>query len=445
MGTTDGPRVSTPTAATTVIAHATIVTVDDGDTVIDDGALAMRNGAIIAVGPSAPVLAEHAGAAVVDARGAIAMPGLINTHAHLAMTMFRGVADDRDLQSFLDRVFPLEAAMLSAATVEVGVRMALAESISAGCTATLDMYFWPEAAAAVADEAGFRLLAGPVFFGFPGPEQRPFPQRLAWADEVLESWPGPRWVMPHSTYTLTPDELIAVGALGRRHGARMHIHACENAAEVVTVRERYRRTPIGVLDDAGLLDGNTVLAHAVVLDDDEVVRLAATGTAVAHCPLSNLKTASGVARLPELLAAGVTVGLGTDGTATGNDLDLFLAMRLAATVHKGTALDAEVVPARAALRMATIDAARAIGIDHLVGSLSVGKRADVVLLDPDALALTPSYDPVSAIVYAAGRGDVRDVWIDGRRVLDARQLTTIDAHATIAAMRTLADTVRAAS
>jgi len=437
--------MSTSTGATTVIAHATIVTVDDDDAVVDDGALAMRDGGIVAVGRSEQVVAQHPHANVIDARGAIALPGLINTHAHLAMTMFRGIADDRDLQSFLDRVFPLEAALLSHATVEIGVRLALAESISAGCTTTLDMYFWPEAATAVAAESGFRLLAGPVFIGFPGPDQRPFAQRLAWADEALSSWAGPRWVMPHSTYTLTPDELIAIGALARRHGARMHIHACENAAEVATVRERYGRTPIGVLDDAGLLDANTTLAHAVVLDDDEIARLAARGTAIAHCPLSNLKTASGIARLPELLGAGVTVGLGTDGTATGNDLDLFLAMRLAATLHKGTAGDAEVVPARAALAMATIDAARAIGIDHLVGSLAVGKRADVVLLDPGSLALTPSYDPVSTIVYAAGRGDVRDVWIDGLRVLDDRRLTTIDAVATIAAMRSLAATVRASS
>ena len=236
---------------------------------------------------------------------------------------------------------------------------------------------------------------------------------------------------------MSPDELAVVGELAARIGARFHIHASENAAEVATVRERYGRTPVELLDDVGLLRPGTVLAHAVVLNDAEVARIAATETAVAHCPLSNMKLASGVCRVPDLLAAGATVGLGTDGTASSNDLDLFMAMRVAAVLHKGVRLDAELLPARQVLRMATIDAARALGIDHLVGSIEVGKRADLVRLDPHSPSLTPSYDAASTVVYSAARADVLDVWVNGRQVVRGRECTTIDVPATLAEVRTI--------
>ena len=231
-----------------------------------------------------------------------------------------------------------------------------------------------------------------------------------------------------------------MGELARRTGARFHIHASENDSEVSDVRARYGRTPVELLDDHGLLGPTTLLAHAVVLNDDEVARLGETRTAVAHCPLSNMKLASGVCRVPDLLAAGATVGLGTDGCASSNDLDLFIGMRMAALLHKGVRKDATLLPAPAVLRMATIGSAQALGIGDIVGSIEVGKRADIVRLDPDSPSLTPSFEAASTIVYAASRGDVVDVWVNGRQVVDNRVLTTIDLPATLTALRSLTRT-----
>jgi 5-methylthioadenosine/S-adenosylhomocysteine deaminase len=234
---------------------------------------------------------------------------------------------------------------------------------------------------------------------------------------------------------MDPTQLSMVGEFAKQIGARFHIHAAENAGEVADVTSRFGRSPVELLDDYGLLRDGTVLAHAVVLSDDEIARIASTQTAVAHCPSSNMKLASGFCRVPELLAAGVTVGLGTDGPSSSNDLDMFTAIRVAALVQKGHRLDPTVLPAAAILRMATMGSARALGIDHLVGSIEVGKRADLVRLDANSPSLVPSYDPVSSIVYAASRADVVDVWIDGRQVVADRSCTTIDRSETLRDLR----------
>jgi 5-methylthioadenosine/S-adenosylhomocysteine deaminase len=234
---------------------------------------------------------------------------------------------------------------------------------------------------------------------------------------------------------MDPEQLGEVGELAATEGARFHIHASENAGEVADVQSRFGRTPVELLDDKGLLRPGTVLAHAVVLSDAEIARLAETHTAVAHCPSSNMKLASGFCRVPELLAAGVTVGLGTDGPSSSNDLDMLAAMRVAALIHKGNRLDPTVLPAAAILRMATMGSAAALGIDQLVGSIEVGKKADLVRLDPSSPSLTPVYDPTSTIVYAASRADVVDVWIDGVAVVQNRACTTLNLDAALHDLR----------
>lgn len=418
--------------STTVITHTTLVTADEQNRVLRDATVVIEDDTIAEI-RSASSPSIRGSRNTVDARGGIVMPGLINAHAHLAMTMFRGFADDRDLQGFLDRLFPVEERVLSEETVRLGARLAFAESLRAGCTGALDMFWWPEASLDEAARAGFHLESGPIFIGFPGPDRTVFEDRVARARSTAPH----RWLFAHGTYTMQPAQLDEVGRLAAELGARFHIHASENQSEVDDVRSRFGRTPIDLLDQYGLLRAGTVLAHAVVLDDREIRRLAATGTAVAHCPLSNLKLASGMCRVPDLLEAGVVVGLGTDGSASSNDLDLFIAMRTAALLHKGVRHDAGVLPAGTVLKMATIESAKALGIDRQVGSIEVGKRADIVRLDPDAPALTPSYDPISTIVYSASRAEVLDVWVAGEQVVANRGCTTIDVASTLTAMRKL--------
>jgi len=419
----------------TAIVGATVVTCDEEAKVIHDGTVVIDGTTILDVGPRDAVATN--GATLIHARGAILHPALINAHAHLAMTIFRGAADDRDLQGFLERIFPLEAHHCSEASIAAGVRLAIGESFLAGCTSALDMYFWPDVAQAVAAEAGFRLHNGPVFMGFPTPDCPSVETQL----ERFTASPSP-WIVAHGTYTLSVEELTSLAALRLAHAARFTIHAAENAGEVATVLEKTQKTPVALLDDLGLLGPHSVLAHVVTVTDEEIARLGATATIVAHCPLSNLKLASGICRTPQLIAAGATVALGTDGPASSDDLDLYTAMRFAALIARGATGDATALSAREVLEMATINGARALGLADTLGSITPGKDADLVLLDGQSAALTPSVDPIASIVYAASRADVRDVWAKGRQVVANRQLTTIDLGRAVAEVRELVATWR---
>jgi 5-methylthioadenosine/S-adenosylhomocysteine deaminase len=423
--------------ATTAITNATIVTSDAGDQVIAGGTIVFSDDVIVEILPNG--VAPHSAIDTrIDARGGIVMPGLINAHTHLAMTLFRGYADDLDLQAFLDRLIPAETAVLSEAHVRTGARLAFAEALRSGSTSALDMYWWPLASLDEAERAGFGLQTGPIFIGFDGPDRTPWETRI----EQAKATAPHSWLFAHGTYTMDPEQLAELGALAAELGTQFHIHASENAHEVADVRSRFGCSPVELLDRHGLLRPGTVLAHAVVLDDDEISRIAETGTAVAHCPMSNMKLASGFCRVPELRAAGVVVGLGTDGPSSSNDLDMFGAMRAAATIHKGNRLDATALPAVDVLRMATINGARALGIDDRVGSIEVGKQVDLVLLDADSPSLNPVYDAISTVVYAASRADVTDVWANGHRVVENRSCTTIDMERTLAEVREEAELIR---
>ena len=419
------------------VVDATVITMDAEGTVHDRANIVVDGGVITAVDTDlAPADARR----VIDARGGIVVPGLVNAHTHMAMTMFRGLADDVDLDGFLARLLPAEGDVLSEETVAAGTALAVAECLRAGITTALDMYFFPETSASVAETAGFDLRTGPVFVEFAGADKRRFDERVAWAAELLAATPAERrWVCPHSTYLLDEHQLAAIGTLAAELGARVHVHACETAAELAAVRQRHGRSPIEVLQDAGLLGPATVLAHGVHLDDDDLAMVAASGAAVAHCPASNQKLGSGFARIPELLAAGVPVALGTDGAASANDLDPWLAMRLAA-YPLAARCGPGTIDAATVLAMATTGGAHALG-DPAIGTIEVGTRADLVVLDAASPSLAPVYDPVSAAVYAAGRGDVRSVVANGKVVVDDRQLTTIDVDAAIATVRSLGERI----
>lgn len=420
-----------------VLRGATIVTVDDDDRIVRDGAVAVRDGRIVAVGTSEES-ASWEGGASVDVSGCVVMPGLVNTHTHLAMTMFRGYADDVTLEEFLARIVPREMEVLTPHNVELGTTVGAVESLLAGVTTALDMYFYEEAGASGAARAGLRLLTGPTFLGEGGPDGLTFEQTLeraeAWLGEQ-PSWPPPV-LAPHSVYTLSPEQVQQVSALAASYGAQLQIHAAESAAEVNMVVGRHGRRPVELLGHLGVLEQvHTIIGHGVHLTDGERTMLAEAGGAVAHCPVSNAKLASGMADVVALQRAGVTVGLGTDGAATSNDLDLWTAMRFAGALPKLLHQDPTALPARDIVRLATIDGARALGIGAETGSLAVGKRADLVVVDTDRPHLAGVPDPYSLLAYAAGRGDVRDVFVDGRHVVEDRQVTTVDVSVLLAELR----------
>ncbi len=396
------------------------------DDILGDATVVWKGAQIIDVGPAGEIAERHPDVEVIRLRGHALIPGLVNAHTHLAMTMFRGIADDVSLEDFLGTVLPLESRVLSSETVHQGALAAMVESHLAGVTTALDMYFFADEVMAAAGRSGFRALSGPVVLDGPGPDSlgTTAEQRFGSARKWLEKHPGRTdWrpaVGPHSTYLASPETLDAAGTLARGASAIFHIHAAETADEVALVAGTRGSRPVELLGEMGLLDERTVLAHGVHLTNAEMEAVGDCGASVVHCPASNLKLASGVADVPRLIERGVNVALGTDGAASSNDLDLLGVVRLAALLHKGagrSAPDATVVSAHEALRMATLNGARALGLDGALGFLGPGAQADMVAIDLDRAHTQPVYDVFSAIVYAAGRGDVTDVWSRGVHVV----------------------------
>lgn len=416
------------------IENATVVCMDGARRVLPGAAVAVRDGRIVAVGAAAAGFAGER----FDARGRILIPGLIQAHVHLCQTLFRGMADGLALLDWLaTRIWPLEAAH-DERSLALSARLGIAELIRGGTTACLDMgtVDHTDEIFAAAREAGFRLTGGKAHMDEgerlpPGwPEETG--ASLREAEALCRRWHGagegrlryafaPRFVLSCS------DRLLAeVGPMAKALGARLHTHASENADECRAVRRRFGRDNVAVLADLGLAGPDAALAHLVHPDADEIARLAAAGATVVHCPGSNLKLGSGIAPIPELLAAGVPVAIGADGAPCNDSLDAFLELRLAALLHRPRC-GPGVLSAMRVLELATLGGARALGLEGELGSIEVGKRADLVLLDLDRVhALPEGGDVYGRIVYAAGRGDVAAVWIDGRPVLRDGRLTTLD-------------------
>ncbi len=425
------------------IEHLTyLVTVDESDSVLRDATIEITDGTITAVGPAMPrdgsdPAADSERVTVIDGRGKLALPGLVNLHTHLPMTLLRGLAEHVDLQGFLAKVWAAEGAVMDPDTVELGARLGALESLRGGCTTQLDMYFHHEAAHRGAVAVGSRHVGGPVFFDFPGPDGLTWEQRIA----GLRDWPRvmaeiggptvPAAGLPHGTYTVSVEHLSQIAETVRGWGlerALLCTHVSENAAENAEVRERYAATPTGLLDKAGWLDGSVpvVFGHGVHLDESDREIAARSEVTVAHCPGSNLKLSSGALDWQEWHDDGIRVGLGTDGCSSSNDLDMWQVMRQAALLARLTSGRPDIAPAEQVLRAATIDGARALGLGDLIGSLEVGKRADLVLVDLDQPHLTPVHDVPALLVFAAGRGDVTDVLVDGEVVVRHGHSTRID-------------------
>jgi 5-methylthioadenosine/S-adenosylhomocysteine deaminase len=428
-----------------IIQNALVVAADAAGTVLRDGAVAVADGRIERLGPTAEIGADAA--EVIDARGLLLMPGLINTHCHAGDSLFRGLVEDLPLEPWLQTVWKAEGAILDRDTVRLGATLGFAELLLGGVTTVMDMFWHPRETVAAARALGLRVSTGGIFFDGPGVDRRTPAERIADATAFFVEFAGADDVLPgtfpHGAYTVGPDNLQAAKRLADAHGGRYSIHAAETRAEQAEVTGRYGRSVIRHLDALGLLDARTVLAHCVWLDDEEIAILARTGASVAHNPVSNLKLASGIARIPDMLAAGVRVTVGTDGAISGNDLDLWMALRLAATLHRAATLDAAAVTTAQALRMVTLDGAAALGAADRIGSLEPGKLADMILLDLGRAHAVPLFDPTTHLVFSCAKSDVRHVFVGGRQVVRDAALTRVSLADTLAEVEALVPRIAA--
>lgn len=428
----------------TLILGPLVVTMDAGERILDAGAVAVRDGEIVAVGTRADLEGCEA-ADTIDATGRLLMPGLVNAHTHLGDSLFRGLVEELPLEAWLERLWISEREFVSRESVELGARLAMAEMIRGGTTCALDMFWFPEAAADAAVRAGFRLATGPIFFDFDGPDGVSVEDRIATGERWLERYAQEPLitpcVQPHNQLTVSPEGLRAARDLADRAGALFHTHCSETATEVQQTVDRFGRTPAAHLDELGILDERTVLAHCVHLADDDFVRIRRAGAAVLHNPLSNLKLGSGIAPVARMLDEGIPVALGTDGPVSSNDLDMWTAMRFAGLLQRGAHMDPVLTPARDVVRTATTVGAEALGLGDRVGRLAEGYRADLILVDLARPHLTPMYDVYGHLVYSVGRDDIRSVMVDGRWVMRDRTLETIDETAVLAEMTGLASAI----
>ncbi len=415
-----------------LLIHARwVIPVEPERQVLPHHAVAVRDGRIAAVLPSDQARREISAGEVVELPGHALIPGLVNAHTHAAMNLFRGLADDLPLMIWLqNHIWPAEQRWVGPAFVAAGTRLALAEMIRSGTTCFNDMYFHPDVTAEAALAAGMRAVVGMILIDFPsswaGDAGEYLDRGLALHDRYRHEPLVKMIFAPHAPYTVSDAPLQKVRTLAEELALPIHMHVHETAAEVAEFEQHRGERPLAHLDALGLLGPNLVAVHMTQLDDAEIERLAATGVKVVHCPQSNLKLASGFCPVARLLAAGMTVALGTDGAASNNDLDMLDEMRTAALLAKGVAGDAAAVPAHQALAMATLHGARALGLEEEIGSLVPGKWADLAAVNLETVETTPLYDPVSHLVYAAGRDQVTHLWVAGKALMTERRLLTLD-------------------
>lgn len=414
-----------------LISGGTVVTMDAQKRVIEDGAVAVRGDSIVAVGSRAEVEAQFEPTKTIDARGTLVLPGLINGHAHAAMSLFRGIADDLALDEWLHKyIFPAEARNVTEDFVTWGTRLGVLEMLRGGITTYADMYYFEDAVARATKEAGMRGILGETVIDFPAPDNKTLAQTFQYTQEYINHWKGDALitpaVAPHSIYTCSEKTLEDAAALARRNGVPILIHIAEAPFELQQSREKNGATPVAYLQRIGLLGPDVVGAHCVWVNQADIATLTHFGVGCINNPSSNMKTAAGVMPVIEMLAAGEAIGLATDGAASNNNLDLFEEMDLAAKLQKITRMDPRALPAEQVVEMATIGGARAIHLDKQIGSLEPGKKADLVLVDTTAPHATPMYNVYSELVYALKATDVRTVIIAGKMVMEDRRMLTLN-------------------
>jgi 5-methylthioadenosine/S-adenosylhomocysteine deaminase len=414
-----------------LVLNGTLVTMDKERHVIPDAGVAVEHGRIVAVGPSADILSMYSAAERVDANGKLIIPGLINGHTHVPMTLFRGLADDLDLQEWLTKyIFPAEAKNVTEEFVRAGTRLGLAEMIRGGTTTYCDMYYFEDAIADETSKAGVRGVLGETVIDFPVADNKTNAEAMAYVERYVKKWQGNELIVPavapHAPYTVSEEHLKAIRAFSDRTGAPIVTHISETKREVDDSLKAKGASPVDYLYRIGFLSDRVIAAHMVWPNPGEIEILKRAGVGVVHNPQSNMKLASGVAPVPKMIAEGLRVGLGTDGAASNNDLSMWEEMDTAAKLHKLISNDPKVMTAEQAFELATISGARALHMEKEIGSIEKGKRADLVLVNRDALNQIPLYNVYSDLVYATKASDVETVIINGRVVMRDRRLLTLN-------------------
>ena len=432
-----------------VIHNGTILTENETDDVIANGLICVKDTRLVRIESRPPDTPPPAATETIDATGGLIMPGLVNTHTHLPMTLFRGLADDLPLDTWLnEHIFPAESRHINPETVRIGTLLAIAEMLLSGTTTCCDGYFYEDVVAETIAPTGLRAVVGDCVDECIG-TRLPAPSRnIQTAADFLDRWKGRHplitpSVFCHSPYTCGASTLGAAKKLAGDDGVLFQIHAAETSSETEQSLAEHGLSPIARLDHIGVLDKKTLLVHCVHLSPDDITTITKTGAKISHNPESNMKLAAGIAPIPALLSAGLTMGLGTDGCASNNNLDLFGEMDTTAKLHKVTSKDPTVLDARRVLKMATIDGARAIGLDDITGSLEIDKQADVIVLDTKRPHLTPLYNPWSHVVYAARGSDVTHTVVAGRIVVANGCLKTLNVNDIIDDARKVGQQIKA--
>jgi 5-methylthioadenosine/S-adenosylhomocysteine deaminase len=432
-----------------LITGGTVVSMDGSRTILDDGAVAVKGDTIVAVGPRGELEARYTASQTIDAKGKLVLPGFINGHTHVPMTLFRGLHDDVTLNDWLYKyIFPAEAKNVNEEFVRWGTRLAAAEQIRGGVTTFADMYYFEDAVAEETKAAGMRGVLGETFIDFPAPDNKSEAEMLAYTEKFLKKWQGDALihaaVAPHSIYTCSQKTLQDAAALARKYNAPILIHTGEMKKEWDDSLKQNGMSPVQYMDKIGLLGPDVVSAHCIFVDAADEKTLAQKQVGCVHNPSSNMMIASGVSPVADMRAAGIAVGLGTDGPAgSNNDLDLMEEIDLAAKLAKITKLNPLALNAKAVVEMATIDGARALHMDKEIGSLEAGKKADVILISLDEPNAVPMYDIYAQLAYALKGSDVETVVIGGRIVMRDRKLLTVDKEAAMAKAREYQKTIAA--
>ncbi len=414
-----------------LIAGGTVVTMDADGRVIEDGAVAIHDDVIVGVGERAELKSKFAGGKTIDGSGTIILPGMINGHAHAAMSLFRGLAEDHSLDDWLQKyIFPAEARNVTEDFVLWGTRLGVLEMLRGGITTYADMYYFEDVVARVTKEAGMRGVLGETILDFPAPDNKTPSAAFEYTQNFIDRWKNDPLITPaiapHSIYTVSTENLKAAAALARRNGVPILIHLAEAPFESELSRKKHGGSPVAYLESIGLLGSDVVAAHCIWVDPNDIATLVRLGVGSIHNPSSNMKLASGVMPVVDMLAAGEPVGLATDSAASNNNQDLFQEMNIAAKLQKVTRMDPRALTAKQAVEMATIGGARALHMDQKIGSLEIGKQADLVLIGTGATHSTPMYNVYSQLVYALNAHDVRTVVIAGKIVMEDRVMVTMN-------------------